>query len=209
MLAILTIGNLSSEVEKRLKQTKESFSKDGPVDLMVKGIEAKIKTLTNRNFETVAFTQQPHDVDVDQDVIFLTEVPVTTFTSLDQVTSRDPVTGLPDGTQVINRDTYLVDNDAGIVQSLVGPFPRGRGAVLTTYQGGYTAGEIAGNTKMEILLLKELLMRIIDREWKIWDQGERHLASVSLGDQSFTLQTSMTKEDRKDISLLSLPVAFR
>ncbi len=207
-MPILTIGNVGSEVEQRLKRNN-AIAEDETVALMVKGIEAKVKLLINRFFETQSFTQQAHDVDINQTVIFLTETPVTTFTTLEFVTSRDDLTGLPDGTQVLDRDTYFVDTDAGIVESLIGPFPRGRAAVLATYAAGYSAADISGNVKLEVLVMKELLLRILEREHKIWDQGERHLALVTLGDQSFTLQTQMTDEDKKDIILLSLPVAYR
>lgn len=207
-MPILTIGNVGSEVELRLK-FNNAISDDEAVALMVKSIEAKVKTLINRNFEIQTFTQQPHDVEINQSVIFLTETPVVTFTTLEFVTSRDDGTGLPDGTQVLNRDTYFVDNDAGIIESLIGPFPRGRAAVLATYSAGYTAADISDNLKLEVLVMKELLLRMLDREFKIWDQGERHLALVTLGDQSFTLQQSMTEEDKQDINMLQLPVAFR
>lgn len=152
-MSILTQGSLTSEVEAALdlKTAIDPATAVGlRVDLMVKGVEADCKQYCNRNFEQKTYSAERHDIDIDQDTVFLSDWPVTTFTSLEQITSLDD-NGDPATTYTPPRKEYVVDLVAGLVLSLngcfpmSGLFPSGPQSLRLTYVAGYTALQIAGN----------------------------------------------------------------
>ena len=194
----------ATEIQNALKVS----SVDAMTTVIHLAVESWVKAQTGRNFEQTAFTDQAHDVDIDQDILFLSDQPVTTFTSLKEVQDRDS-NGVPSSTRTVPKDEYLFDANAGIVQSLVGPFRPGVQTMLATYQAGYTSGEITGNSKDEVKIAKQLILSITQREWKLTSLNQRHMLSVNFGEESTLIMFDITQFERKMLNSLKLWPALK
>jgi hypothetical protein len=149
-----------------------TLADDTPEHLLLLMVEQSVKTFLDRPLESTPYVQ---DVDVKDEIAwhdilirgrdtFLTlDYPVTTWTSLEKVVSRDPVTGEPDDLQVIPRDSYHVKLSSGVVRLLrplqdieLRPqfsFPTGVAAMRATYVAGFdTTEDIPADIKAATLM---------------------------------------------------------
>lgn len=202
---ILSLGEPTSNVESLLGLTfvlDDSTPEARLVKKMVEAAEGFFKERAQRNFEQKTYTDQEFDIEPGDDTIFLSDYPVITFASLKEVLDRDD-NGAVSSTRVISPRDYHVEKESGLVESLAGAFPSGRKVLLATYDAGYTPSEITANSRNEIQMAKDLLIGIIDKKVKFLKEHSRDVASVSLGDQSATIQFDLDGDQQRLLRMLS------
>jgi len=172
---------------------------DEKILLLQLSVEAFVKRVTGRGFEQANYAKF-YSIKSGQPEILLDDFPVTEFASLEYVTNRNT-----DGSVTLaeyEKNTYVVDLDAGIVTSLSGPFKAGPQAVKATYTAGYTSTQISENSADEIRILKALCLSILAREYGLAKDDKRHLRSISFGDESSSYWAGLDKYQREMIDIL-------
>ncbi len=203
-MAILTFGTDSTnEVESYLgfRDSIDPASQDGvKLGILIKSIEGWLKIATGRLFEETTYTKEVHDVEPFQRIIFLSDLPVTTFTLLEKVVDRDS-----DGVvtlETIEKDAYITSRDR--VESLIGPFPAGLQSIRATYTAGYKTAEITDTTTDEVAIWKALELSILAREWGLAKENKRHLSNINFGDESTTFSFDLDGGQRRLLYMLKL-----
>lgn len=190
-----------AEVNARLsKNGIDVIGSDDDLRLVVwPSVEAFVKRATRRSFESADYAEY-HNVLPSQASLLLSDYPVTTFTSLEELVSVDS-----DGTktlETIEAGDYEVDLTNGILYYAAGHLPSGISAVKATYTAGYTAAQLAANEETEILILKGLLLSILSREYAINKDNKRHLRSHSWGDESTTYNFDLLYSEERALNML-------
>lgn len=159
-------------------------------DIVWPGVEAAVKHETSRLWEQATHTYVP-DIQRNQSKILLPDVPVTTFTSLEYLSSVDS-----DGTETYedyDAGDYKVDTDAGIIRLRYGLFPPGIGTVRAVFVAGFTAAQLLNPSSIgastptpsqlrqrdDIRRVKAVSLSVIQREYALNQTASRHLRSFS------------------------------
>lgn len=188
-----------------------TLADDTPEHLLLVMVEQSVKTFLDRPLKSTPYVQDVdvrdeiawHDILIKPRDTFLTlDYPVTTWTSLEKVVSRDPTTGDPDDLQVIPRDTYHVKLSSGVVRLLrplqdieLRPqfsFPIGVAAMRAKYVAGFaTASDIPADIKAATLMR-------FKRFHGLMKAGDWNLKSVTnpTGGTTEYLRVDWTPEER-------------
>lgn len=186
--------------------------------LVVRSVEAAVQRECGRTFIETTYTDESVDIDpgeikrYDMPVNYrlkfrVKQYPISTWTSLKQVTSRSPSTGQVLTSSVITRDAYYVDLRTGIVtlletisaysldttlnSGLLTSWPSGVNVLLASYVAGYKAADIPAD-------LQEIILRVIARIWHQFDTQGFNTSSSSgeMGTTSY-INVHFTEDDLK------------
>jgi hypothetical protein len=150
----------------------ETLDEDTPEALILPMVEQSVKTFLKRSLEAEDFVQEVdikpeiswHDVLIkSRDTFFTLDFPVNDWVSLAKVVSRDKTTGAVDQTQVLERDSYFVKLDSGIIRLLrpiqdiqlrpLFSFPGGIATMVAKYNAGFSdIGAIPEDIKLAVLM---------------------------------------------------------
>ncbi len=171
---------------------------DGSVEeIMVLAAEGLVEDYCQRSFSTQVHTDEEYDIPNELKIhnvvirpyneLSLRDYPVDlseTF-EIKFVTARDETTGLPSNTTLIKRNSYVVDNEVGLVRVLantldvltfpqlpransVFSFPEGFAEILVTYTSGFTAVNMPRNLKLAVLIAVARLHRLQQKgQWDV------------------------------------------
>lgn len=171
----MAIGTIVSDAEVRDYLQVDTI--DRKTELLIKTAEAYWFADLDRAFVQADYVTD-HDVEHNQKTLLLEDRPVTTFTKLEYVSSRDS-DGTPTFTEY-DGDEYVVDTDAGIVKKMSGSFPEGREEVRSTYTAGFTAQEIEDTSEDDVAMLKLLILAYVARQFMLISSGPKmHMRTAS------------------------------
>jgi hypothetical protein len=159
-------------------------------DIVHPGVEATVKQETRRLWEQVTWTYVP-DIQRNQSKLLLPDFPVTTFTSLEYLSSVDS-----DGTETwddYDAGDYAVDTDAGIIRLRYTCFPAGIGAIRAVFVTGFTAAQLQNPSTIastpptpsqlkqidDVRRVKAVILSVVQREYALNKTASRHLRSFS------------------------------
>lgn len=219
----------NKEVQDFIPALKDSPVTSGsPQDLIIKAVDAVIDQYLAKTFRIVLVSQTIEFEDIHVETgeicwdgivtmprrdIFLRYRPVTEFTSLRMVLSRNPTDGKPLDTSIIARETYYVDMDTGIV-SLLAPiinsvypyvmtsWPQGVAILQASYKAGVDI-VTSSDTALNALKLAEL--QIIARIFAFQNRQSHHVSSVSAdgAGQTNFLRVTLSNEDKLFLNALA------
>ena len=182
--------------------TEGNFSR--AEELLITGVEARVRRETGQDYSSAVVTDEEHTIKppITRDGIIIRETtqfrvnnfPITIWTSLKKVTARDSTTGLPSTTETLQRNSYHVDMNSGIV-TLISPdlldefdawpsqgFPSGTKILLASY----TAGNVPDDLK---LLVLQIIARLhLQQKNKLWGRTNQSIDGMqnSYPDIAFT-----------------------
>ena len=209
-MGILSYGSSTADVESalQLKTAVSASTAEGKAILMlVRGIEAWVKLRINRNFKRAEYDRQEHEVDHDQPVLFLSDYPAT-LDKVEQVlgwNSDGTVSGVY---QYQLNEVRLINRPPAAFVVMLAPdiaaaFPAGPSAVLATYQAGYSTAELSTGTLDEVAMMKNLLLSILQREYKLSSAQLRHTENIGFAGESAGIKYSLTTLEEQMLSMLT------
>jgi hypothetical protein len=205
-MAILSMGTaLTDDVEAGLHLTElvDPLTQDGAmIALVVEAAESQVKLETGRNFEQTIFVDEAYDIAPNQTELLLSDRPVVSIQSIEEVISRDE-----DGTvtvRVIPAGQYVVNKATGIVSKLSGSFISGKQALLVSWTAGYTAQEITDSATSEIKVLKQLCLSITQNWHTKRTHGIGDYTTMSAPGESASFNFDFTPDEIRMINQLRI-----
>jgi len=176
-------------------------SLDGKTSRIVKWVEAGVKRDIGRRFEEANYLTS-FDVRRDQDLLELEDWPVSEFTMLEKVTSRET-----DGTptyEEVGAYRYVVYSSKGLLKYLEGSLDEGRQIYRATYTAGFSESDIANDAHDDIVILKGLLLSVLEREYMLTHKGpKRHMFNESFDGESTRYRFSYDPDQLRKLSMLT------
>lgn len=193
------VGTLVTDVEvQNFLPGVPSVSADAKIPTIIKAVEAAVRKATGRQLLSATYSEEEYSIRPPRyaaglpqkysSTIQLKEYPVTTFTSLKVVGSRNASDGLVASSTTLDKNVYNVDTVSGIIRlynmftpqaaillqndllSTSSSFQTGVAIMLATYTAGYAAAAIPFD-------LKEAILITIAYHWQMRAGDGWHLSS--------------------------------
>ena len=196
-------GSLTDEVESAFNLTApvDTATQDGAlISRVVRAAEAFVKTEARRTFELEDYVDEAYDIEPGMPDLLLSNRPVKSLFSIKYVISRGSDGSVQ--TSELAAGDYVLDKTAGIVTLVYGWFPYGPQTVLVSWEAGYPLAEISLNANEEIRVLKQLCLSIAQNWYKKQKDQIGHMASVSFGDESVTINFDLTGDEKRLLNQL-------
>ena len=194
-------------------------------DILIKGVESEVAHVTGRTFPTGVKTDEEHSIPpailrdgfaIGQTFEFqVKHYPITAWSSLKKVTGRDASSGAVSSSDTIQRNSYHVDLETGVVR-MIDPstlslwdtypgagFPAGTKILLATYTAGYAPADIPDDLKL--LVLQIIARLFIQQKNGLWGQTSQAIE----GFQNNYPDVEFTKSEMGKLERFSKPVFSR
>jgi len=223
----------NKEVQDFIPSLKDSPVTPGsPQDLIIKAVDAVIDNYLSTNFRIVLTPQTVEWEDIHVETgqlswdgiitqprreLFLKYRPLTEFTSLRMVLTRNPADGKPLETSTVPRESYYVEMPTGIISLLaplinqVYPFamtswPMGVAVLQASYKAGLSIAQAAEGITSSLKLAE---LQIIARIFAFQNRQSHHISSVSAdgAGQTAFLRVTLSEEDKLFLGTFAALVA--